>query len=290
MRSAFIIAFSLCLASTAAADERPKIHWEPGWTHVGTADYALATLGTGMTLVQAIVLLNHKPPLRWDGPILFDEDARNVFRIRDQSGRDASTYIGWTLLLAQMGYPVFVDVPIAWTRYGRQVAWDIIWQNAVTQTIASAVDFGVRDLAGRARPTSWECTSRGGADCFLTPETTRSFPGGHTVTGTAASVLTCTQHLYLRLYGGPWDGITCAATLTSNMALAVMRVASDSHWVTDEIAGLAIGAAIGWGVPWLMHFRRSSSRSNASTPSAVVVIPTPLPAPRGMAFGAVGIF
>jgi membrane-associated phospholipid phosphatase len=41
------------------------------------------------------------------------------------------------------------------------------------------------------------------------------------------------------------------------------------NYVTDALAGAALGATTGWALPWLLH------RPEAAPPSAVRLVPSP---------------
>jgi membrane-associated phospholipid phosphatase len=225
---------------------------------------------------------------------LFDVAVRDVLRAPSATTRNALEGVAWSLWGLQLAYPVLVDVSFAWNRYGYDLARDLFWQDAVTLTLAGAVDLALRDLAGRARPPVYDCLVAGGNSCLAGQDSTRSFPGGHMVNSTAASVLTCTQHLYVQLYGGAWDTLVCATTLASDAAIGVLRIVSDNHWASDQIAGAALGAAMGWGVPYVMHFRgrARASATGASRGGAhdVLVLPVPLALDHGAGVAVSGLF
>jgi membrane-associated phospholipid phosphatase len=298
-----VFASALCATDGAAADPPPpypaghEAHWDPGWSHSNAWDYSLAGASAAALIVEGLVLQPMRPPLRWSNPILFDSDVRGALRLSNASARTTVENVAWALWGLQIAYPVLVDIPLAWARYDYALARDLFWQDAATLTLAGAVDLAVRDLVGRARPGVYDCLARGGSDCLSNPETTRSFPGGHTVNSTAASVLTCTQHLYTRLHGGPWDAVACATTLASDLTLATMRIMSDNHWATDQIAGIAIGSLIGWGVPYVMHFHGHASGfrddripASPSNAPAAMVLPIPLALDHGAGLGLTGLF
>ncbi len=277
---------------------RHHAHWDAGWTHAGAWDYSVAAVSAATLLVEAFALQPIRPPLRWSGPILFDADVRDALRASSASTRNSLEDLTWGLWGVQVAYPVLVDVPFAWAHGDHALARDLFWQDAVTLTFAAAVDLGLRDLAGRARPFVYDCLSRGGTNCLSNVESTRSFPGGHVVNSTAASVLTCTQHLYMDLYGGPWDGLTCATTLASDLTIAILRTVSDNHWASDQIAGIAIGSLIGWGVPYVMHLRNHGDAVPADGGGTVgetggpfaIAIPIPLVLDHGGGLDVTGIF
>ena len=147
--------------------EAPLPHWprwDAAWSHSNAWDYSLAAAGTATVLFEELVLQPIRPPLRWNGPILFDADVRRALRNPNAGTRNSIEDVAWALWGLQLGYPVFVDVPLAWSRYGHQLAQDLFWQDAVTLTIAGAVDLGIRDIAGRSRPGAYECLSQGGSN------------------------------------------------------------------------------------------------------------------------------
>jgi membrane-associated phospholipid phosphatase len=275
----------------------PPVPLEIRWSHSDAWDYSLAGVGAAALIVEFGVFQAKRPPLRWTDPILFDTDVRSALRVSSDRTRNDLEYVSWGLWGAQLAWPLFVDIPYAWRRYDAQLARDLFWQDAVTLTLAGAFDGVIRDVVGRARPYVYECLARGGSGCLDgNTDTTRSFPGGHIVNSTAASVLTCTQHYYTHLYGGPWDGVTCAMTIASDVTLAALRIASDNHWVTDQIAGLTIGSLLGWGIPYVMHYRRGARRNHGNTapaaPSepAALILPMPMVLDRGGGLALTGIY
>jgi membrane-associated phospholipid phosphatase len=50
-----------------------------------------------------------------------------------------------------------------------------------------------------------------------------------------------------------------------------LRLASDSHWLTDVAAGAVAGSAVGFSVPWFLHGERRAGRLDVA------------PAPGGLA-------
>ena len=196
------------------------MRWDPGWTHAGTADYVLTGAGLGVLAFELAYAQPRQPPLRWTGPILFDQAVRDALEGRTQAVRDEAATASRAILTVDLAYPVVVDVPYAWTQFGSRTAWDLLWQDATALSLATATDMGLRDLVGRARPETSDCLAAGGSTghCLGSTEATRSFPGGHFTVATTSAVLVCTQHLALRLYGAPWDAVACGAALTMDAA------------------------------------------------------------------------
>ena len=268
------IVANLLVASVCDAEPPHKPTRSDAW------DYTLTAFATTVVAVDLAMPRSVSAP-NWTQPILFDADVRSALRVDDIGARHALENAAWGLWFAQMGYPLFVDVPYAWAHYGAAVARDLFWQDAATLTIAGAIDALLRDMTGRLRPDVHDCWATGRSDCLTSAEATRSFPGGHLINSAAAAGLTCTQHLYMRLYGSPWDGITCATTIGASFTVAMFRIMSDNHWATDQIVGAALGGFIGWFVPWFMHFRHAPK---------TMVVPMPLAFDRGGGAGVAAVF
>ncbi len=280
-------------AGGARAQEPEPAGWDPAYTHAGRWDYALGVFGGGMLLTETILLQNHEPEARWFGPILFDQAAHDATRGRWPQLRGDAATASWVLWFALMGYPLAVDVPYAWSRYGSQVAWDLFWQDATVLTLSGAFDFAARDLVGRVRPSNQECLDSGGTrtGCLRGPETRRSFPSGHVTETTTATALLCTQHLKLKLYGGPWDAVACLTAIVADVAVGTLRLVADNHWATDVVAGGAIGVAFGWGIPTLMHLHgHAPSVTIGRGASAIRMAPVPIAVGAGGGLGMAGWF
>ncbi len=284
--------FSLCAASTARADDVPSsraLRWEPQWSHAGTLDYVVGGAGLVALGAEAVWLEPQQPPLHWSAPILFDEDVRDVLRGSTAQVRYDATVASWAMLGMNIAYPVVVDVPYAWSRYGRQLAWDLFWQDEVALSLVSATDLALRNLVGRARPPVSDCLASGGsaATCLSTnTEATMAFPGGHVAIATTGATLTCTQHLSMHLYGGPWDAVTCGSAIGVDFTMAVLRIVTDNHWATDIVAGGVLGFAFGWGVPFLMHLHPYGA---SRTDTGILLVPVPIAFDHGGGIGVTGM-
>lgn len=279
--TAFVATLLVASICDAEPPHKPRVRWDAAWTHANAWDYTLTAFATTVFTVDLVGPQPVREP-HWTQPILFDADARSALRVGDKDTRTSLENAAWGLWFAQMGYPLFVDVPYAWARYGSSVARDLFWQDATTLTIAGALDALLRDMSGRLRPDVYDCWIAGRSDCLTSAEATRSFPGGHLINSAAAAGLTCTQHLTMRLYGSPWDAITCATTIGASFTVAIFRVMSDNHWATDQFVGAALGGFIGWFVPWFMHLRGHAPKT--------MVVPLPIAMERGAGAGVAAVF
>ncbi len=283
----------LCSPRTARADEPATdaspipLHWDPAWTHSNPWDYSLSGAGATALVLETVLLQSKQAPARFSGPILFDSAARSFFRARSPEDRLTAADWSWLFWSLDVTYPLVTDVPYAWARYGPGVASDLFWQDATALTLASSIDMALRDTVGRVRPQDSDCLAAGGGSACLNPESVRSFPSGHFVETTTGASLICTQHLYMRLYGSPLDGVTCATAIFFAATVGVLRMVADDHWATDIVASGAMGALFGWGVPYIMHLHGHAPR--ATVGKSMMVLPTPIVVSHGAGVGLTGI-
>ncbi|HEX8795177.1 MAG TPA: phosphatase PAP2 family protein [Polyangiaceae bacterium] len=282
----------LCAAGTARADDVPSsrpLRWDPQWSHAGAADYVLGGVGLGVLGAEAVWLEPQQPTLHWSAPFLFDQDVRDVLRGSTPQVREDATVASWALLGMNIAYPVVVDVPYAWSRYGKELAWDLFWQDAVALSLVSATDLALRNLVGRARPPVSECLAAGGSasQCLgSNTEATMSFPGGHVAVATTGATLTCTQHLSMHLYGAPWDAVTCGSAIGVDVTMGMLRIVTDNHWTSDILAGGLLGFAFGWAMPLLMHLHR---HGEPGADTGILLAPVPIAVDHGAGIGVTGM-
>jgi membrane-associated phospholipid phosphatase len=85
-----------------------------------------------------------------------------------------------------------------------------------------------------------------------TSEQDQSFPSGHTLMAFSSAAYTQTV-FFLKYPDSPYKGSVTAATWALAATTAVLRVASGNHFVTDVLAGAAIGSLLGFAGPYLTH-------------------------------------
>lgn len=80
----------------------------------------------------------------------------------------------------------------------------------------------------------------------------QSFPSGHTLMAFSSAAFTQTV-FSLNYPDSPYKMAVTATTWALAATTAVLRVASGSHFVTDVLAGAAIGSVLGFAGPYLTH-------------------------------------
>lgn len=92
---------------------------------------------------------------------------------------------------------------------------------------------------GRARPSAPAGETSG-----------RSFYSAHT---SRAFALAAASATVATIRDRPGAGWTWAGGLALAATVGYLRLASDPHWLSDVVAGAAIGGATGFAAPWLLH-------------------------------------
>ncbi len=229
-----------------------------------------------------------KSQVHWVGGILFDDAARNAFRLQSPSARDTIRALSDAVDSAAVVLAVGLDSIILPLVRG---SWDVAWQTTLMDIEAFAVSSVVAitgyDTVGRGRPLYEDCQKNPNFDdsCLVSP--TASFPSGHVNEAFTAAGLSCANRQYIPLYGSRLgDALACGRDLTLATLTGVMRVMGDRHWATDVVAGGVMGFGFGYGMPVLLHYAVPWRHSV----SGLTLTPMP-PGPTGtMGVVAAGMF
>ncbi len=264
------------------AQDVPGVHgdpveWDPAWPEFGPSEYVASAVGLAALLAGRVLPL---PRAHWRGGVGFDEAARRGLRLRTTAARrwarDGSD-IGITINEA---WP-FLDalVVAGWYRDSPKVAV----QQALISAEVVAVTAGIQGLvsyfASRERPYGREC---GGEldprtrDC-VNRDRYYSFFSGHSSQSFAAAAVNCMHHSYVPLYGGgAADRWACVGAFGVAATTALLRVATDVHYVSDVLMGALIGTTTGLMLPWALHYRHGAAQREkaASEAPSVFVLPS----------------
>jgi membrane-associated phospholipid phosphatase len=261
----------------------PDLVWNPRWRRFSTAEL----IGTGVVAAGALPFaiipsVGHS----FRTPSAFDESARTALRLPTEQGRNTARDVSDLLLTVSITYPFFVDALAA--AYLKDKSPDVAAQMVQMDLEALAVNaFAsslVSNLTGRERPYGRLCptdVAKQNFDCSSTSRD-RSFFSGHSSTAFTSAGLVCSHHLHFKLFGGgAADALACVTALLAAGTTASLRVLADQHYLTDVLVGSSVGAAMGFGLPWLLHYRTSGSilpGSDAAKPGAVTwtLAPGPL--------------
>ena len=249
-------------APREVAAEQQRSRWRAEWRRFDVADAVILVVAESAAL--AVYFAQPVTEPLWTSTLPLDEEMREVFRVDDQGARDALVVASDALFLAMLAWPIAVDsVLLAGAVRGD---WDVALQTALIDlevlAVAHMATWLTSRLTGRVRPEALECVAAGTClDEGSGP--VQSFVGGHSLMAFASAGLTCTHHLESPWIAGNTEAavMTCASGLALATALGFMRLAVDRHWASDIAIGSAMGAAIGFGLPYLLHYRAPGHRA-----------------------------
>ncbi|MGO9310710.1 MAG: phosphatase PAP2 family protein [Spirochaetia bacterium] len=157
----------------------------------------------------------------------------------------ASTVLEYTSVAAPLLFALVLDshdiLPIGIV-YGEAVSYALAVKNVV--------DY----LVPRYRPYVYE----GGTSLVSSSEDDQSFPSGHATVVFAAATAGVTIYA-MSFPGSPYFVPFTIASYGVAVLTGAFRVAAGMHFVTDVVAGAALGSAIGFLVPFLHGVRASAT-------------------------------
>lgn len=259
------------------------VHWDPAWPEFQTGEWIASGVGLAAFLASRVL---PQPNAHWQGAIGFDEAARDALRFHTPASRrrarDGSD-IGITI---SASWPFFDALVVAgWYRDSPELGT----QQALISAEVLAVTAGMQGLVSlfvsRERPYGQECggelapTTR---DC-ANRDRYYSFYSGHSAVSFAAAAVNCMHHAYVPLYGGgAADNWACVGMFGVAATTALMRVATDVHYVSDVLVGATIGTATGLLLPWALHYRYGATRRAGSSELRLTVLPVVSPTMNGL--------
>lgn len=239
--------------------EGKKLEWDPRFTRVDAVQVTVTIVAASVALAANIL----KPrPSTWSSSgTSFDDEVRGALRLETYNGRTRARDATDVLVGGMSAFPFIVDsLMIAyWYRGSADAARQMFLIDAEAMAIGAAVQGTVAFVTGRERPYGRDCGSAGVPSDTIECNSSsrhRSFFSGHTSQAFTSAALICAHHLALDLFDSSADGITCALAMTAATATGLLRVVGDMHYATDVLVAAAVGTTIGFGVPWLHHYRR----------------------------------
>jgi len=233
--------------------------WNPAWPEFRTSEWVV----TGASVVTlAVSKLVPQRTDHWQGGVWFDEEARDLIRIRKPAGRQWARDASDIGLVITESWP-FIDslVVAGWYRQSPHVGVQQALITAEVLAVTAGMQGVISSLVSRERPYVRECgdeRSASSRDC-TTEEQYWSFYSGHTSQAFAGATVLCMHHAYVPLYGGGWgDNLACVGALGVATGTALMRIGTDVHYATDVMVGAALGSATGLLLPWALHYRHGA--------------------------------
>ncbi len=178
-----------------------------------------------------------------------DRGARDTLRWSDPASADlASNFTGFAAApLISLG-----GLALAASLAGRgPEAWHDTLVALEATMLAADLNQAVKFVAMRQRPYAHAV-----AGGLRGPDDNLSFYSGHTslVFSLATSAGTIASMRHRELAPLVW-----ASGLTAAVVTGWLRIAADKHYLSDVVTGAAVGALIGFAVPYVFHGRRESA-------------------------------
>ncbi|MGE0789154.1 MAG: phosphatase PAP2 family protein [Sandaracinaceae bacterium] len=258
-----------------------RLEWREEWGRSGVPNYALIGLGAAVALTNILRAADEERPNR--GRNDFDEAARNALRLPVEQQRLIIRDFSDGLLTLMTSTPVLLDALIlgAWQGQNEDAAIEMILIDAEVVTFTLALQTSANVLLSRERPYGRTCGGGGpddlpGESFFCdSPDRYYSFFSGHTSQSFASAAVVCSFHMNMPLMGdGPENMVPCIAAFTGAAATGLFRILGDMHYLSDVLTGAAVGTAVGFLLPWLLHFRDHTAENAMGWPR-ITFLPNP---------------
>jgi membrane-associated phospholipid phosphatase len=277
----------------AAEDGRRKarVEWSARWPRFRVWEY----VGSAVLGVGAFVVHYYDPPPAqpyWQGRNAFDDAFRGWLRVDTRDGRTLAGDVSNVLWLGGTVEPFVIDLPVVLLAHHQPgVAGQLLLMDLEATAVSSFVNNALLFETGRARPSYRGCLADPTYDKLCgTPGNNVSFPSGHVMSVATAAGLTCVHHRYLPLYGNDVaDAGACVFMSLATLVTATARIMSDRHNASDVIVGGGLGFAIGYGLPWLLHYRTGAGPDEPAGADRRGIVLVPLGAPGTLGMGVVGV-
>ncbi len=254
-----ILAASALCCSEADAQTRGepqhRLRFDEGYRRFSAVEYA-ATGAIAATYLYVELALKAPDEPKWIRPILVDDDVRDAVRLDTPSGRNMASVLSDVLWLSPQLIALAdgVVVPLA-DDLNVDVMWQMTAMNLQAIAVTGLITRGMHTVIGRQRPDVEECDRDAGYSKFCRLGQRSAFPSGHASGAAVGAGLTCAHHLNLPLYGGGGrDASACIVTTAMAVGTGYFRMSADRHYVSDIVAGAAIGFGVGFGLPHLLHY------------------------------------
>jgi membrane-associated phospholipid phosphatase len=296
-RAALALLLVLCVASPAGAQEAGEPSAEPehrlNWTYQKFRLWQFIAIGV-QTAANLYFEIGDVPSNgeSWRSPLPLDKPVRNALVAESDEGKQRARTIADGLWYGTEYYTVVIDgllVPLAFDRGNTLVASQLTLINWQALGLAGIITRIAHHSVPRARPMTYGCSDEPGA-AFPCRSQGPGFFSGHAAMAMTGATLACSHHAALPLYGeGPQGMITCGVLVSGSITVGIMRIMADKHWLTDVLVGYTVGASVGLGLPWLLHYQHhvTPDLSGIGIPRVAWV---PAATPEGGSLSLVGWF
>ena len=265
--------------TTAQLDENPSSAPSAGFdlnrlTFNGSGEFFKLDLltdsviiGTGVTFLGTEILINKFAHIKnkvWDGSAFDKNDVPSFDRAFMQPFSSGFNTAGDIFqFVALLSPAALIAAPMEeWLTIG------VMYAETVLATY-SLKEFA-KALVNRTRPYMYY--DERPLDLIAKGDWNESFPSGHTAL--AFSGATFASYVFSKYFSdSPWKYVVTAASYSVAAATAIFRVAGGKHFLTDVLAGAALGTAVGFVVPWLHTLKAGNTGNSAASGSSRGVEP-----------------
>lgn len=274
LRRASAPALTAALATTLALLPRPARAAEPEPIALRGDARVSAGVAAGLGLGYALSEIVFKPqlaptPARWDDRHASSADALNALDRQGDRARWARPRVAATVSDVGLGIAAlsgFGLTALAGATGGGRLP-DIALDEAIVaeSTLAAmALNQAMKFIAGRERPCKHFALPSIPVPCGNDArDDNLSWFSGHT---TFVATLTASSATVAFMRGYPLAPLPLGVGALLTGATGYLRIAATKHYVTDVLTGAAVGAAVGFLVPYAAHGRLPAARAPSASP------------------------
>ncbi len=152
---------------------------------------------------------------------------------------------------------LIAPLTLSFTEYGSDQPTRLSVMYLETMALNSGLTYLLKNTFNRARPFVYNRDNSIPDELKMSRTARKSFPSGHTANAFASMVFLASVYGQVNPESSRkstvWAGCLASATLTG-----VLRVSSGRHFVTDVLAGAALGTLVGYVVPKLHEWDDAS--------------------------------
>ncbi len=163
--------------------------------------------------------------------------------------------VGTALMITSMAMPIALLFP---KQYRNQwLTYGVLYGQSLS--LSYVIKEGLKTSILRYRPYSYYYDTP--SEMLQNPKIKKSFPSGHTTFAFQGAAFLTTVAI-IEDFPAPWKYGLIGGSMGLAVGTAVLRVTSGAHYITDVLAGAALGSMVGVAVP-LLH--RKTAKENPVT-------------------------
>lgn len=256
----------LTIATEASAEgdedeHQQRIQWDEHNRRVTPSDHLLG--GTALLGALTLELFTPQPKLgKWTALNGFDTTFHELMAAPTRKSREGAAIASTVVELFVAAYPIVVDggIVLLAIDHNPDVFHQTMTMNSSAYSLSYLFTRTSHRLGPRDRPEHGPCEQDPSYSQYCGKGDTASFPSGHVSLAAVAAGVNCAHHAYLPLYGGgAADAFACATGTSLALAVGALRLAADRHWMSDVMAGFALGFGIGVGLPIALHYEADTA-------------------------------